>query len=355
VSRRLLKIAVHRRRGVPDHTGSWTIPWGDALRSQGVESEFVDFFAPGAIGRLSEFDAVFWHFSNPKPADMGFARSILRAAKAAGIAVFPDEYDAWHFDDKVSQSYLLSALGAPIPRWKVFFSEAELASWLRTDPTFPLVGKLRTGSGSHHVRLLEDPDAVSAYGAELFGPGIQPAPRVSFKAKSNLLSVRSVSQFVSRVRRIPEFLRTRSYAKQLGVEQGYVYLQEYIPNDGYDLKVVVVNGKTSFIVRSVRPGDFRASGGGALYYDKTKISAQLLEVAQATAQAMGSLCMGFDFVIEKNTGAPKIVEMSYGFSHRAILDAGGYWNREGQWVDEPLDVPGEIVDAVLRRVESGRG
>jgi hypothetical protein len=48
---------------------------------------------------------------------------------------------------------------------------------------------------------------------------------------------------------------------------------------------------------------------------------------------MGSLCMGFDFVVDRDSGVGGIVEMSYGFSHTAVLPAGGYWAEAGEWVE----------------------
>lgn len=52
---------------------------------------------------------------------MLFARSVLSAAKEAGLHVFPDFADAGHFDDKIAQAYLLEAIEAPTPKNYVFF------------------------------------------------------------------------------------------------------------------------------------------------------------------------------------------------------------------------------------------
>ena len=46
------------------------------------------------------------------------------------------------------------------------------------------------------------------------------------------------------------------YARQ----KNYVYFQEYMPNDGYDLRIIVVSNWVFGYYRKVLPGDFRASG-----------------------------------------------------------------------------------------------
>ena len=342
-----MKIGIHRRTDEPVHTNSWSGPWEEHCKASGLPHEVLDLLSPAAPERVREFDIILYHFSNAKRSDMLHGRSVLRAARAVGARVFPDEPDAWHFDDKVAQSYLLSALGAPIPKWKVFHSLPEYLEWLAESAQYPFIAKLRAGSGSHHVSLIESPAKAHAYGTRMFGPGIHPKPNLAFKARSNVQSARSIQQVISRARRIPEFLRTRRNIGRFDVEQGYVYVQEFIPNAGYDIKVAVVNGKVGFFARHVRPGDFRASGGGAFFYDRTVIPEAVVRAAQETARKLGSLCMGFDFVVNSETGEPCIVEMSYGFSHLGILDAGGHWDANGTWVEEPLHVPAEIIRALV--------
>ena len=57
--------------------------------------------------------------------------------------------------------------------------------------------------------------------------------------------------------------------------------------------------------------------------------------------------MGYDYVVDKETGEGLIVEMSYGFSHEAIMSSGGYYDRNLQWHDEPLNAPYEIIKHII--------
>ena len=93
------------------------------------------------------------------------------------------------------------------------------------------------------------------------GKGYDPAPSLLYKTTSNVRSSHDWKTFKAKAKRIPEFLRVLSSAKKFPNERGYVYLQEFVPNDGYDMKVVVVGDKLSGFYRPVRTHDFRASGG----------------------------------------------------------------------------------------------
>src|SRR5690606_40375719 len=136
-----------------------------------------------------------------------------------------------------------------------------------------------------------------------------------------LKSSKSLKTFVNRAKRMPEFLNSLSNAKKFNIERGYVYLQEFVPNDGYDLKIVVIGDKLSFIGRNIREGEFRASGGGDIFYEKNKVTQNVIDSAFATSDKLQFKCMGYDYVVNKDTGEGIIIEISYGFSHHALLDA----------------------------------
>lgn len=163
------------------------------------------------------------------------------------------------------------------------------------------------------------------------------------KAKSNVKSAKTFQTYLNRIKRIPEFLNTRKRAKRLPRESDYVYFQEFIENDGYDLKVIVINDKLTFFARPVREGDFRASGGGSISYNKNLMNEKVIKTAFEATDKLNLQCVGFDYVIEKKTREPKIIEMSYNFAHKVAEDVGGYYDKDLVWHNEPLNVPVEIM------------
>lgn len=330
------------------HSTSWSHAWLAFCERDAIDHDFIAWREPGALARMLECDAVVWHFSHYSRAEMNFARSFLYAAKQAGLAVYPDFPDAWHFDDKIAQSLLYEAIGAQIPKAHCFFDMKTLEAWASARTEFPVVAKLKAGSGSQSVKLLHSREEVLVYGkAMLKGKGLSSTPSLAFKAASNLKSAGGVKQVIARAKRAPEFLFTLYNSRQMGRESGYVYLQDFVPNDGFDLKVVTIGDKLSFLGRHVRVGDFRASGGGGLFFDRDAMTPELIACAFEVADKMGSLCTGFDFAVNNETGVPVILEVSYGFSHTALLEAGGHFDRAGAWNETPLNAPEEILKALL--------
>lgn len=261
-----MKIAICQKQSQHHHSTDWTFPWVEYCDNNNLTYEVIDLYQLDAIERLRSFDCLLWHFSNYSFPDMLEARSILYTAKAMGLKIFPDFNDAWHFDDKVAETYLLQSINVPIPSSYMFYDYEVFAKWLNGDIKFPLVGKLRCGSGSHNVKLFHNKNAVMNYAKRMFGKGYKPAPSLIFKTSSNIKSSNDWATIKKRAKRIPEFLRTLANARKFANEKGYLFLQEFIPNEGYDLKVVVVGDKLSFIARNIRKGDFRASGGGNLFF-----------------------------------------------------------------------------------------
>lgn len=346
------KIAICQNNKIFNHFGSWVPSWIEFCEKKCLNYEIVDCYQPDVITKLKGFDYLLWHFSGYVLADMLEARSILYSAKSMGIKIFPCFESCWHFDDKIAETYFLQTVNAPIPRSWMFYVKDDAIKWLETEAAFPLVGKLRNGSGSSNVKLLRTQGEARKYIQSMFSTGFKTAPSILLKSKSMLLSAKNWDSIKGRLLKLPQFLHTLLRARMFPREKGYVFFQEFIPNDGYDLKIVVIDDKLSFIARNTRKGDFRASGGGDLFFDRTLVTKDIIDSAFAINDRLGFDCMGYDYVVDKMTGKGVIVEISYGFSHTVLIKAGGFWDRSGIWHDEPLDAPQEVLCNLLSKGES---
>ena len=131
------------------------------------------------------------------------------------------------------------------------------------------------------------------------------------------------------------------------LEKGYVYFQDFIPNNTCDLRIVVVGNHAFGIKRLCRENDFRASGGGSLIYEKSQIDERCVKIAFDVSDTLHSQSMGYDFVFDHN-GNPLIVEMSYGYAVEAYDKCEGYWDRELNWYSgENFDFCGWMVEDML--------
>ncbi|MBQ9395810.1 MAG: hypothetical protein IJU23_09905 [Proteobacteria bacterium] len=305
--------------------------------------EEIDCYNYNIIDKLDNYSALLWHYDNYVNADIMEAQNILDIASAKGLKVYPDHCTAWHFDDKIAESYALDAVHAPIPRYWVFYELDKCLAWLKNKAQYPIVAKLRRGSGANNVKLIHSYREGARYARHMFSRGYSPAQSLLYKSYSKLQSSHNLQTIISRVRRIPDFVRARRFGKGMPDERGYCYFQEFTANDGFDLKIAVVNGKLGFLNRRVRKGDFRASGGGEIAYDKELLSDNIISSAFKTAEALKMQCVGFDYIVDSRTGQGKIIEMCHGFDHAAIRGCGGYYDKNKCWHAEPLDIWTEIL------------
>lgn len=327
----------------------WDNEWIRYCKESSLDFEVVNCFENNILEKLQKFDILLWHFSNYSLQEMLYARTILNSATNLGLKVFPDFETAWHFDDKVAETYLLKTINAPMPDSYIFYTYESSIGFLESETIYPIIAKLRSGSGSNNVTKLNNSSEGKKYAKKMFAKGIKASPSIMFKAKSNLKSSKDWNAIKNRMKRIPDFIENVKKSRMFPREQGYVYLQNYIPNNGFDLKVVVVGDKLSFLSRKIRKDDFRASGGGFIEYDKELITQEVRRIAFEISNRLNFQCMGYDFVIDKNTMAPKIIEISYGFSHKAQMDLGGYWDKDDNWHNEPLNAPVEIIKNLLSK------
>jgi len=341
------KIAICKNDEIFKHSEMWTDTWINYCKVNSFQYEIVDCYAYDIIEKLRDFDVLVWHPQNYVLADMIEARSILNSASQIGLKVFPNFNTAWHFDDKIAEMYALQAIKAPIPKSWVFYLLPECIEWLENKAQYPFVAKLKCGSGSNNVKLMKSKNDALNYTKHVFKKGYKAAPSLLYKAKSKAQSSHDWQTVKNRIKRIPEFMKTLSRANMFPKERGYTYFQEFIPNDGYDLKVVVIGDKVSGFARNTRKGEFRASGGGDIVYDMSLVTKQVRDTAFYASDSLGFQCMGFDYVVNKETKQGYIVEMSFGFSKDALMQVGGYWDRVGEWHDEPLNAPEEVLKNLL--------
>ena len=94
----------------------------------------------------------------------------------------------------------------------------------------------------------------------------------------------------------------------LEVNQSVIYLQEFVPHGGADVRVLVI-GRQAYAIRRVNEGDWRtnlARGGRAVPY---QASAQELEMAFAAAEAVGAEVAGVDLLAGAD-GRPLLLEVN---------------------------------------------
>jgi len=320
--------------------------WIAYCEKQKIPYKLVNFYESNAVDQLKDCDSIMWHFSHTGHIDFLMSKPLIYSMQQAGKKVFPDFNTVWHFDDKVGQKYLLEALGIPFVTSYVFYEKSLAFDWaIKT--TYPKVFKLRGGAGSVNVKKVNSEKEAVKLINKSFGKGFKHSSLIPFseivsKFKNGKLPFVSVLKSFART-----FIPTE-YSRIHGREKGYIYFQDFIPNNEFDIRVIVIGDKAFAIKRMVRKNDFRASGSGNILYDKDLFNERDIQLAFEINDKLKSQCTAMDFVYDN--GHPKLVEISYGFSPEGYDSCPGYWDKKLAWHEGKFDPYGWMVKEILKKL-----
>lgn len=335
-----MKIAIHNRQG------SFSDRWIVYCETNKIDYKVVNAFDSNIIEQLKGYDIFMWHHHSEFK-DVLLAKKILFALEHAGIKVFPDFKTGWHFDDKVAQKYLLEAINAPLVPSYVFYNKQQALNWAK-ETSYPKVFKLKGGTGASNVKLVKNYSQAVALINKAFGRGFSQFDRLGyFKERFNKFK-NGKDTFIGVVKGFARIFIVPEFAKQLPAERGYIYFQEFIPNNDSDIRVIIIGDKAFAIKRMIRKDDFRASGSGNIVYDKNEINESCIRLAFEVNNKIKSLCTAFDFILYN--GTPLIVEISYGFTSLAYDLCPGYWDENLIWHEDEFNPQFWIMENLRKEI-----
>ena len=133
-------------------------------------------------------------------------------------------------------------------------------------------------------------------------------------------------------------------------ERGYVYFQDLIPNNLYDIRVVVVGNRAFALKRLVRENDFRASGSGKIVYDKTQIDLRCIQIAFDINKKLETQSIAYDFVFDTENN-PLVIEISYGYAISAYDYCEGFWDENLNWYDEKVTPQYWMIEDLIKTLK----
>ncbi len=336
-----MKLAIHH------NNESFSKYWINYCIENNINYKVVNCYNNDIIDQLKDCDALMWHHHHQNPKDLIFAKQLLFALEAAGKIVFPDFTTGWHFDDKLAQKYLFESINAPLaPTW-VFYDKKEALKWVETT-SFPKVFKLRAGSGSKNVYLVCSSSEAKRLIKKSFGRGMPVYDPIRSLRERWRVYQKGETKINALFKGIARFFVKPPYAKLQGREKGFVYFQEFIPDNIYDIRIKYVNNRCFALRRKVRDGDFRASGSGEMDYDLEKIPLSALRIAFDIASKLKLQSAAFDFVMHNEE--PKIIEISYGFGYEEVQFSNGYWNENLEYIPGSFNPFAWMVESVLSKL-----
>lgn len=335
-------IAIHKSTGFAER-------WIAYCEKNNIAYKLVNAYDNDIVSQVKDCNAFMWHHSHQNYKDVLFAKQLLYSLQLEGIKVFPDFATGWHFDDKVGQKYLLEAASAPLVPSYVFYTKQDALQWV--DKTeFPKVFKLRGGAGATNVKLINTKEKAIQFTSKAFSSGFKyHDPKIYFVESFNKF-LRKKSSTIELVKSFVRLFVPPLYARMGHKEKGYIYFQEFIPNNTYDIRVVVIGDKAFALKRMTRKGDFRASGSGNIIYTKAEIDERCVKIAFEVNEKLKAQSIAYDFVFDK-VNNPLIVEISFGYSAPAYDRCEGYWTVDMQWhAGENFDFCGWMVENLIRTI-----
>lgn len=315
-----IKVALHAvDRG-------WNPQWITYCQKNNIDYKVFNFYDTDIITQLKEENIthLLWHFHQNNFRDKIMAHSLLYSVHHLGIKSYPNFETCWHFDDKLSQKYLFESIGAPLAPTYVFYNKIDALKFLQ-EIQYPIVFKLRGGASSMNVQLIKSKKEGKRLIHKAFSKGF--SPYSSIKSLKNSYQKFSIGKLnLWKLIKAHKILFVKpTFSKLSSREKGYVLLQKYIENDGYDIRIEMAGDICWGERRGVRKNDFRASGSGHYYPNPELIPMNIVKLAFDLKNELNLQSIAFDFVLDKDKN-PYLIEMSYGFG---FIEGEGefYWDK----------------------------
>lgn len=321
--------------------------WLKYLKENSIEYFQVDPYANDVIDKISKADYFFWHFDHFDYKDVLCAKSIINSLEGK-VKCFPNLKECFYFNDKLSQKYLLEAHQIQIPETSVFYDK-EKAKNFASKTKFPVVAKLRKGAGSSNVWLLKNKKEAADFINKSFGKGFSVFNTTKYLQTRFQTTKQNESKLQSRLKGIRGVMINKKTAALQSKEKGYVLFQAYVPNDGFDIRVVVINKNKAFSARrDVKENDWAASGSGIASYSNEKLDPAYIKDAFEIADKLDTRCIAIDFVRDKNSNVIYTVEVSVFYAFYSMRPAGGYWDRNLEWNEDDRDPQWFLIETFLK-------
>jgi glutathione synthase/RimK-type ligase-like ATP-grasp enzyme len=342
-----MKIAIHHVPNTNSESKScFNKNWISYCEENKIDYALVNCFKNNIIEELKNFDVLLWHHNHAEIKDTLSAKNILFALEQSGKKVFPDFNTNWHFDDKIAQKYLLESINAPLVPSYVFYDKNEALKWI-DEVSFPKVFKLKGGAGSTNVFLVNNKSHAKKLVKKAFSSGFHPQNRKSTLADRLNGFKWTKKTFVPILKSIYRYIQPNEFYKLSNKEKGYIYFQEFIPNNNFDIRIIVIGDKAFGIKRLVRKNDFRASGSGSIIYDTKEIDVNCVKLSFDINKNIKAQSLTIDYVFDQNKN-PLIVEISYGFDPKGYYKVEGYWDSKLDWYNQKIEPYKWMIDNLLK-------
>lgn len=232
------------------------------LENNGFEWTIYELHAHDWIDMAGELDLVvgfvsseWWHLQEMRE-KYRFLETYLQKA------TYPSPRHADLYEAKRLEAYICRVKGVPFARTHISYDRSD-ALQLVEKLNYPVVSKIVPASGSAGVELVENSQQARRVVEQSFSPTGRKTYTPVFRQKN------------------------------------YVYFQDFVPNDGYDTRCIVVGNWVWGYYRKVPNGDFRASGMSDIV-EKRALPEKAMRTALALNQIICSPMLVVDMVLRQD-------------------------------------------------------
>jgi len=227
--------------GIVQNYGKWPnwTKYRRFLENNGLPFELYNIHAHDWLDQVKKYDILIGISSNDYYSLQELRRKYFYLENYLGKFCYPSSSHTFLYEDKNLEAYISKSYNLPFVNTYISHDKRD-ALLLVEKLSYPIVSKIDPSSGSVGVELVRSVNQARMIVEQSFsGPG----------RKTHL-----------------------SYSHQKNV----VYFQDFIPSDGYDIRVIVLGNWVFGYYRKALQGDFRASGMGLVELRELPIEPMLI-------------------------------------------------------------------------------
>lgn len=254
------------------------------------------------IEQAKKFDVIVWRIETTYSKQWEAADKLEILDKYLGKMVLPSSEALWVDEDKLRAQYVFEINDFPMIKTFSSHSKSEVMDYIEKCK-YPIISKDKICASGHGVYMIKDKLQAREICEQVFSDGL--------KTNENYI-----------------------------LQKDYVYFQEFVPNYGFDLRIVMIGNYFFGYYRYPKNDDFKASGSGIVEKKELPIDAMLL--AKKVRQSLPrSNSLAVDFIKDTRDDKYYMVETSIFVGietcEQLMVDgvAGRYVEKDGTFTFEP--------------------
>lgn len=272
------------------------------LEANDIPYEEYDVNKSDFIEESKKFDLIVWRIETTYSKQWEAADKLEILDRYLGKMVLPSSEALWVDEDKLRAQYVFEINNFPMIKTFSSYSEKEVIEYIE-NCEYPIISKDKICASGHGVFMIRDKVEAKEICEKVFSTGLE---------------------------------TNEDYILQ----KDYVYFQEFVPNYGFDLRIVMIGNYYFGYYRYPQEGGFKASGSGIV--EKKEIPVEAMLLAKKVRESLPkSNSLAVDLIMDTRDDKYYIVETSIFVgietSEQLMVDgvAGRYVEKDDTFTFEP--------------------